>query len=83
MVEDGCFGSARSRTVVMTGDGVEELRQRRRFEILRALFDHPQAEVNVPEQTALLGLPKRRPASELPDTTEIVQERGCEEKIGA
>ena len=72
MVEDGCFGSACSRTVVVTGDAVEELRQRRRIEILGALFDHPQAEVNVSEQTTVLGLPERRSAAELPYTTEIM-----------
>ena len=83
MVEDGGLGSACSWAVVMTGDGVEELRQRRRIEILRALFDHPQAEVNVPEQAAFLGLAERRSASELPHATEIVKQRGCEKKIGA
>ena len=53
------------------------------IEIMRALFDHPQAEVNVPEQAALLGLSERRSASELPHATEIVKQRGCEKKIGA
>ena len=83
MVEDGGLGSACSRAVVMTGDGVEELRQRRRIEILSALLDHPQTEMNVSQQAAFLGLPERRSASELPHATEIMKERGCEEEIGA
>ena len=83
MVEDGCFGSSRSRTVVVTGDGVEELSQCRRIEILGAFFDHSQAEMNVSQQAAFLGLPEGRSAPELSHATEIVKQRGREEKVGA
>ncbi len=83
MVEDGGLGSACSGAVVMTGDGVEQLRQSGRVEIAGALLDHPQTEMNVPQQAALLGLAERWSSSELPDPTEIMKERGGEKKIGA
>ena len=48
-----------------------------------ALLDHPQAEVDVSEETALLRLPERRAAAELADAADVVEERGREQEVVA
>ena len=58
----------------MTGDGVEELGQYRRIDVLRALLDHAHTEVNVSKEAPLLGLPERRTSSELSNPADVVQE---------
>ncbi len=83
MIEDGGFGGTRRRPVVMTRDRVEKLCQHSGIEILRALLDHPQAEVDVAEQAALVGLPEGRAAGELSNAAEVVEKRRGEEQIGA
>ena len=83
MVEDGRLGGPCGRAVVMAGDRVEELCQHSGVEVLCALLDHPQAEVDVTEQAAFLGLPERRAAGELSSSADVVEERRGEEEIGA
>ena len=60
----------------MACDGVEELREDGRVEVAGALLEHPQAEVHVAEEPALLGRPERRATAELADAPDVVQERG-------
>ena len=83
MVEDGGFGGTRRRPVVMARDRVEKLCRHGRIEVLRAFLDHPQAEVDMAEQAALVGLPERRAARELSSSADVVEERRGEEEIGA
>ena len=73
VVEHGGLGGACGLPVVMAGDGVQELRERRRRDLTGALLDHAEAEVNVSEQAALLGLTKCRPAAELADPADVVE----------
>jgi hypothetical protein len=47
VIQDRCFGGSSRGAVVMAGDGVEELGQHRRIDVLRALLDHAQAEVDM------------------------------------
>jgi hypothetical protein len=56
----------------MARDGMEELCEDGRIEVTGALFEHPQAEVHVAEQPALLGGPERRAAAELADAPDVV-----------
>ena len=81
VVEDSGLGRARGRAVVVAGDGVEELGEDGGIEVARALLDHPEAEVDVSEEAALLRLPERWPGSELPDPAEVVQERCGEQEV--
>jgi len=82
VVENGGLGRACCRPVVVTRDGVQQLGEDGGIEIARALFDHPESQVDVPEQAALLGGPEAWPAPELPDAADVV-EQGCgQEKVG-
>jgi uncharacterized protein (DUF1015 family) len=83
VVEDRRLGRPRGVAVVMRRHGVQELGTDRRFEAVRALLDHPQAEMDVPEQTALVGGPERRAAPELAHPPDIVQERSREDDVRA
>ena len=83
MVEDGGFGRPRRRAVVMARDRVEELGEDGGIEVARAFLDHPEAEVDVSEESPLLRLPERRPAAELPDAAHVVQERRGEQEVVA
>ena len=56
---------------------------RRRRGSRRSLLDQPQPEMDVPEQTTLLGLAERRPAPELDRSPDVVQERGGEQQVVA
>lgn len=74
MVEDSRLGGPSRGAVVVTGDRVEELGQHRRIDVLRALLDHAQTEVNVSKEAPLFGLPERRTSSELSNPADVVQE---------
>jgi len=93
-----CEGSAGSLMEAMAGglpvvtspnsgtvarDGVEELGDDGRVEIPRALLDHPQAEVNVAEQPAFLGLTEARPTPELAHATDVVEKCRRQQEVGA
>ena len=75
MVEDRRLGRARGLPIVMAGDRVEELCQSGRVEISRPLLDHPQAEVDMAEQAAFLGLMEARPPPQLTCAAEVVKKR--------
>ena len=83
VVEHGGLGGARGRAVVMAGDRVEQLGEHLGVELARALFDHPQPEVDVSQQPPLLRLPERGPIPELARPADVVQERRGEEEIEA
>ena len=82
MVEDSRLGRPGGSRVVVPRDGVQELGSDRRFQRCTALLDQAQAEVHVPEQAALLRLPKRGAALELTRSADVVEERGCDEQVG-
>ncbi len=67
----------------MAGDCVEELRSRIGGELVRTVLDETQAEVDVTEQTAFVGLPEGRPLRQLARPPDVVEERGCEQEVGA
>ena len=81
MVQHGGLGRSRGGPVVMACDGVEELREDGRVEVAGALLEHPQAEVHVAEEPALLGRPERRATAELADAPDVVQERGGQQEV--
>ena len=79
MVEDGGFRRAGRLPVVMDSDCVEELGSDGGVEAGRSFLDQPQAEVDVPEEAALLRLAERWPSAEL-DRAPHVVEQGCAEQ---
>ena len=81
MVQHGGLGGSRGGPVVMACDGVEELREDGRVEVAGALLEHPQAEMHVAEEPALLGRPERRATTELADAPDVVQERGGQQEV--
>ena len=83
VVEHGRFCGTGCRSVVVTGDGMEELRQRGRIEILRAFLDHPQSEMDVAEEPALVGLSERRAASQLAYPADVMEQSRGEQQIRA
>ncbi len=83
MVQDGRLGGAGRRAVVVTGDCVEQLGEDGRVEISRAFLDCSQPQMDVAEQSTLLRLAERGAATELPDASDVVQERGGEQEVGA
>jgi hypothetical protein len=52
------------------------------FESGRSFLDEAQSEVDVTEQTPLLGLPERRPGCEFHGSTGVVQQRRGEQEVG-
>jgi hypothetical protein len=54
-----------------------------RLQATASLLHQTQAEVNVAEQASFFGLPERRPRGQLRGPTHVVQQRGCEQQIGA
>ena len=81
VVENCRFGGSRGMPVVVARDFVEELGEDGRVEVARTSLDHPESEVDVSEEPALLGLTKRRPGSELVSTAHVVEERRGEQEI--
>ena len=65
----------------MRPDRMKELGQHISCEALRALLDHPQAEVDVPEQLALAGGNEERARIQLSRSAEVVQERCRQHEI--
>src|SRR5439155_11067557 len=76
VVEDGGFGRARRACVVVACDRVEQLRTDVRLEGRGAILDEPQAEMDVAEQPALVGLAGDGSAAELERPAGVVDERG-------
>jgi hypothetical protein len=68
---------------VVRRNGVQELRPGVGFELRGALLDQAQAEVDVAEQAALIGLPEGWPAFELERPADVVEQRGCQDEIRA
>ena len=81
VVEHGRLGGACGRAVVVARDGVQEFGENGRVEVPRALFDHPQPEVDVSEEPALVGLPERRAPTELADPADVVDKGRGEHEI--
>ena len=81
MVEHGCLGSACGGAVVVARDGVQEFGEDGRIEVAGALLDHPEPEVDVPEEPALVGLPERRPRTELTDPADVMEECRGEHEV--
>ena len=82
MIQHRRLGSARSTRVVMTGDRVQQLGARVRLDPAASLLDHAQPEVDVPEQTAFVGLPEGRARGQLGDAADVVQKCRREQQIG-
>ena len=74
MVEHRGLGRARAPSVVMHGDGVEDLGEHRAVERRRTLFDQAKAEMDVAEQLSLGRGQEQRAAVELPHAPHVVQE---------
>ena len=83
MVEHGRFGRSRSGAVVMGGNGVQELGENGRVEVSCTLLDHPEPEVDVPEEPTLVGRAKRRSRTELADPSDVVQQGAGEDDVVA
>lgn len=83
MVENGGFRRAGCRSVVVARDRVEELGEHCGIEVACAFLDHAEPEVDVTEQTPLLGLAEARARPELADAPDVVQERGRQDDVGA
>ena len=67
----------------MDRDGVKQFRPDFSLERRGAFLDHPQAEVDVTEQPALLGTAERGPALELERPAQVVEQRSRKHQIGA
>jgi uncharacterized protein (DUF1015 family) len=85
VVEDSGFRRAARSAIVVAGDRMQQLGQDRRVELdcRRALLDRAQPEVDVSEQATLGGRREGRPAAELADTADVVEERRGDEQVGA
>ena len=83
VVEDGGLGGLRRRAVVVARDGVEQLGEDRRVEVVGALLEHSQSEVHVTEQLPFVGLPEGRARAELANPADVVQERRGEQQVVA
>ena len=60
---------------------MQQLGQHGGVEISGSLLDHPQPEMHVAEQPALLGRSERRGRPELAHPADVVEERGCEHEV--
>ena len=74
MVEDSRFGGSRGGPVVMARDGVQQLGENGRVEVTSTLLDHPQAEMDMAEESSLVRRSKGRAWTELADPADVVQE---------
>ena len=83
VVEHRSLGRPSRLPVMVDGDRVQELAPDVGVELACPLLDQPQAEVNVAEQTTLLGLAKRRSAAQLARSPDIVQQRRRQQQIVA
>jgi uncharacterized protein (DUF1015 family) len=83
VVENGRLGRARRAGVVMGADRVQELCSDGGLERRGALLDQAQAKVDVSEQPTLFGGAEGRPTGELDRTSDVVEQRGGEQEIGA
>jgi hypothetical protein len=83
VVQNCRLGRASGRAVVMARDRVEELGEDGGVEIARALLDRSQPQVDMAEQASLFRLAECGAATELSDTSDIVQKRSGEQEISA
>jgi uncharacterized protein (DUF1015 family) len=83
VVEDRRLRGASGRSVVVAGDGVQELGEHCGVEVECALLDHPQPEMDVAEQAPFLGRPERRSRPELANAADVVQECRAEDDVVA
>jgi hypothetical protein len=67
----------------MDCDGVQQLRTHLGFESSGSFFDQAQAEVDVPQEATLLGLPEHRRRAQLKRTAEVMEQRTREQEVGA
>jgi len=67
----------------MDRNGVQELRAQLGFESSGSVFDEAQAEVDVPQEATLLGLPEHRRRAQLKRTAEVMEQRTREQEVGA
>ena len=81
VVEDSRLGGSGGGAVVMARDGVQQLGENGRIEITSALLDHPQPEMDVAEESSLVGRSERRAWTELADPADVVQERRGEHEV--
>jgi uncharacterized protein (DUF1015 family) len=65
----------------MARDRVQELGENGRIEVTSALLDHPQPEMDVAQQSALVRRSERRPRTELADPPDVVQERSGQHDV--
>ena len=83
MKEDSGFRGPGRTEVVVTGNGVQQLRERGRLEVVRTLLDQTKSQVDVAEQPTLVRRAERGAAAKLDDATDIVEERGRYEQVDA
>jgi len=83
VIEDGSLGCACRSAVVVRSDRVQKLCADGGLERRGAFFDQAQAEVDVSEQSPLLGRAKGRPARELDGASDVVQQRRRQQEVGA
>jgi hypothetical protein len=76
VVQRGGLCSPSRTGVVVTRNGVQELRARVGVEPIRTSFDQPETEVNMAEKPTLIGLPERRPRGELCGASDVVEKGG-------
>ena len=81
MVEDSRFGGPGGGPVVMARDGVEQLGEDGRIEITSTLLDHPEPQMDVAQQPALVCRSERRARTELADPADVVQKRSGEHDV--
>ena len=67
----------------MARDRVQELGENRGIEVAGPVLNHAQAEMDVAEKPALLGLAEGRAAAELADAADVVEQCCGEQEIGA
>ena len=81
MVEDSRFGGPRGGPVVVARDGVQQLGENGRVQVASALLDHPQAEMDMAEESSLVRRSERRARTELADPADVVQERSGKHEV--
>ena len=83
VVQDRRLGGSSGTGVVMNRHGVKQLRSNLCFQRRGSFIDQPQAEVDMTEQSALLGRAEGGPALELECPPNVVQESRREHEVGA
>jgi hypothetical protein len=81
VIEDSGLGGPGRAGVVMRRHCVQQFGSNCRLENDGTLFDQPQAEVYVPEEPSLIGLPERGASLELAGATDVMEQRRCNQEI--